>query len=450
MSRKVTIFLIFLCLYSSFLHSNENHFNPFKDNQATLRDYVVATGEMLFINFGVYEINNLYLSEKPVNVSFEIFKQNLTSPWIFDYSGFKRNQLYHPYFGALYFTSGRSNNLNFADSFLLSVAGSFLWETYFEGPVSSLNDFITTPTAGAITGEMLHRLSFSFYDNAPLLSWILSPMDAFNQLLQNKRAVSPKGDIYSLSFSTLGGLSYTNNTYLSKTVPQFGGALNLVYNEPFGHNTKELYDQFSIDLLYSFWNKSNFLKLYLDGSLFSKRVYFENESLSSIAISFDYDVLYGSSLSLSTSSIGLSLKQAFENKNYSIQSDFIFLGTSDIFYLINDETKNYTKPQTQAPYTYKYGPEVKLAFNFYDEKIGNVLFSCNSHFLFTYQNSTKDQSLYSNLFTLCTDLSYEHKIYKNFYAGLRNILILKNEFFENKTNNEINNNTSLYIKYLCN
>ena len=149
MRRKVTLFFVFLLSINLF--SQENNKSIFLNSQAQAKDYFIATGEMIMVDLLVYDFNNLFLSSKPIQTSFSVFKQNLSSPWIFDNSSFKRNQLFHPYFGALYFLSGRSNNLNFTESFLLSTMGSFLWEAYLEGPVSSLNDFITTPAAGAIT-----------------------------------------------------------------------------------------------------------------------------------------------------------------------------------------------------------------------------------------------------------------------------------------------------------
>ena len=452
MRRKVTLFFVFLLSINLF--SQENNKSIFLNSQAQVKDYFIAAGEMIMVDLLVYDFNNLFLSSKPIQTSFSVFKQNLSSPWIFDNSSFKRNQLFHPYFGALYFLSGRSNNLNFTESFLLSTMGSFLWEAYLEGPVSSLNDFITTPTAGAITGEILHRLSFSVYDYSPFLSWVLSPVDGINQLLRNSRAITPRGKIYSFSTSILSGFSIYDATYDSLLTPGLGAALNVIYNNPYGHASKELYDQFTLDLFYSFWPENQLFKMNMDGLLYSIPIYPTEKALSNIAVSFDYDVLYGSNITLSNSSLGLCLMQSFGDKeknqvNYCVQTDFVYLSTSDIFYLLKNNNTNYEKPFKQAPYTYKYGPEIKFSFEFFNSLFGNLSFKCASEYLFTYKNSTNDEELKTDLLIFTADASYEHKIFNNYYGGIRNLFILKNEYRNSiQINRNIINNTDLYIKIL--
>lgn len=451
MSRKVTIFLVFLLSFKLF--SQEQEKSLFINQDASFRDYFIATGEMIFVDLLVYDVNNLFLSSKPTETSFQVFKDNLTSPWIFDYSSFKRNQLLHPYFGSLYYLSGRSNNLNFQESFLLSAAGSFLWEAYFEGPVASLNDFITTPTAGAITGEILHRLSYSVYEYSPFASWILSPMDGINQLLQNKRAVSPSGKIYSQDYSVLCGIAISDSSYNNDFTPAAGVAMNLVYNNPYGHTSREFYDQFTVDFYYSCWPDNQLMKLNLDGILYSHSIIPAETFASTFGISFDYDVIYGSNITLSDSSLGLCLKQAFGDKknsqfNYSIQGDFVYLATSDIFYMTKDENQNYTKPKNQASYTYKYGPELKISLEFSDALLGNISWNSALQYLFTYNSSTSNNKLKTDLFVFNGDFSYEHKIYKNIYAGIRDILIIKNEFSAADFSGlEFTNHSDLYIKF---
>lgn len=446
MKRKVTIFVVFLLTCKLFATNLD--FNPFKDN-ARPKDYFIASGEMIMINLLVYDANNLFLSSKPTQTSFQVFRDNLTSPWIFDYSSFKRNQIFHPYFGALYYLSGRSNNLNFAESFLLSAAGSFIWETYLEGPTVSLNDFITTPTAGAITGEILHRLSCSVYDKCALLSWILSPVDGINQLLKDKRAATPAGSIYSQSYSILSGFTINQ----SSLCPEAGFAINIIYSNPFGHKTKELYDQFTLDIYYTGWKNNNLLKLDMDGFLYSIPLYFSNESLQNIALTFDYDIIYSDSLTLSNSSAGIQFSQSLGSREnnlfeYSIQADYIFMATSDLFYILNNPELNYKKSAYQPPYTFKHGPQTKIKLYYSNPITGIFQTKAQAQLLFNYKESTSDPLLESSVFIFTNDFSYEHQIYKNWNLGLRDLLIIKKEFNNQLTSNfEFSNKSDLYIKY---
>ena len=177
-------------------------------------------------------------------------------------------------------------------------------------------------------------------------------------------------------------------------------------------------------------------------------------TMTNIAVLFDYDVLYGSNITLSNSSLGLCLMQSFGDKeknqvNYCVQTDFVYLSTSDIFYLLKNNNTNYEKPFKQAPYTYKYGPEIKFSFEFFNDLFGNLSFKCASEYLFTYKNSTADEELKTDLLIFTTDASYEHKIYNNYYGGIRNLFILKNEYRNSiQINRNIINNTDLYIKIL--
>ncbi|MCQ2590633.1 MAG: DUF3943 domain-containing protein [Treponema sp.] len=448
MKRKVTFFLVFLLSVNLFSQVKND---LFINRNSSVKDYFIASGEMLFFNLLVYDGVNLF-STNPPKTSFEIFKKNFTIPWIFDFSSFQRNQLYHPYFGSLYFISGRSNNLNFLESTLLTFTGSFIWETYLEGPTVSKNDLITTTISGAITGEVLHRLSYSAYNSAPFVSWILSPVDAMNELLRGKRASTESGTIYSQSYSALAGFTAYNSSTDNFILPQAGAAINVIYGNPFGHTTKEFYDQFQLDLYYSGWKNNNFLKLYIDGLLYSHTIFPAENVPSTLGLTLDYDVIYSNYETLSNGSVGICLKQNFNDSFwYSLQADYIYLSTSDLFYIINNEPLHYSLPASQALYTYKYGPEFKLSLGYSNEKFGNINLSSTAQYAFTYSNSTKDKNLESNVFLFTLDTSYEHAVYKDFYLGLRHNFILKKEI-----NNPLVldlqtiNKTDLYIKYYIN
>ena len=79
--------------------------------------------------------------------------------WTFDKDGFDVNQFGHPYEGATMFGLARSTGLNFWESFAYSNAGSFLWEMAGETTRPSINDLITTGTAGSLLGEALFRMA---------------------------------------------------------------------------------------------------------------------------------------------------------------------------------------------------------------------------------------------------------------------------------------------------
>ena len=69
----------------------------------------------------------------------------------------------HPLAGAYYYLIARNNHLSRTASFVWTFATSALYEFFIELPeVASLNDFITTPVAGATIGESMYAFGRYF------------------------------------------------------------------------------------------------------------------------------------------------------------------------------------------------------------------------------------------------------------------------------------------------
>lgn len=433
-------------------------------SQAKAKDRVIAAGEMLTVNLFLFDLNTLFLESDPPQVSFEIFLENLKTPWIWDFSSFKRNQFFHPYIGATYFNSGRANNLGFYESFLLSAAGSFIWETYLEGPVSSANDFITTPLAGSIVGEIMHRLYFCAYDVSPFLSFFVSPVDSINSFLRDKNAARPEGKIYSMDVFVSSGFNsssfnFDSSSYSSYTnfyYPSLGFGLDIVYQNPYGHKTKEPLDQFNFKT--GTYGAIDYGLLYMkaDGTLYSWPYYLNNEdNKHSLGISFDYDVYKATDINLSTSSIGFTDKHLlnFSDKELTsnLELNFVYLAASDNYFLLKQDS-SITKSAKQPVYTYKLGPELKfdLAFKSQNYKIYTSLVL---DYLFTIPGSTIDSKFISDAFIFMVEAGFEHKITGNFYLGINDFLYFKNDI--NKKDEicstvQASNFVLLYAKYYFN
>ncbi len=84
---------------------------------------------------------------------------NLKYGFIFDDNNFLINQFGHPYQGGLYFSTGRSNGLNYWESSALVALGSFTWECCGETNRASMNDYFSTTMGGMVMGEIQHRLA---------------------------------------------------------------------------------------------------------------------------------------------------------------------------------------------------------------------------------------------------------------------------------------------------
>ncbi len=82
-----------------------------------------------------------------------------TSAWRFDGNAYDINALGHPGFGALTHFLARENDYSIAEAFLISSLASGTWEVFLEwAEYGSLNDMLTTSTAGVPLGETAHQI----------------------------------------------------------------------------------------------------------------------------------------------------------------------------------------------------------------------------------------------------------------------------------------------------
>ena len=124
--------------------------------------------------------------------------------WVFDKDPFSMNQLGHPYQGATMFAFARSTGVSFWQSLIYNNTGSFIWKMAGETDLPSINDQITTGTAGALLGETLFRMASLVLEHGgehpsvwrELAAAALSPPTAFNRLVFGNRfkAVFPSHD----------------------------------------------------------------------------------------------------------------------------------------------------------------------------------------------------------------------------------------------------------------
>lgn len=432
MKKRILIFSILIFITQS-IFSLEN---SILKNEASPKDFIITTGEVLFTDLIVHDFNSFFIQKNPSLLGKDIFIYNMTNPWIWDTSSFVRNQFMHPYFGSIYFDCARSNNLNFLQSYLYALSGSFIWETCLEGKGSSMNDFITTPFTGAIYGEIFHRLNISLTSKNGVISFIISPADFINNYLFNKEK-QYDNQLYLQEYSLGLGSNFILCNSILNIYPTGNLEFSIIYNCPFGHKSKELFDQFSIKVFSSFAPNQGILKVYTDGALLSWPIYLKNQNTdSSIAITMNYDVINSTNMLLSNESIGFSFNEQINYinsmLNYKIESDFIFLSLCNN-YLYLDDNNPLSK---NGIYNYKYGFSFKGDINFNINK-HNFFFYNNLNFLFPY--TTPDSSF---TFLLENQTGYEYEFMNNFYLGLTNYLDIKKDL------NYINVNSNLLVDYI--
>lgn len=154
----------------------------------------LAVNQIMGFNALVWSYDRFLKDEPWARVSPRSWKHNIWTPPVLDHNLLTSNQLLHPYHGALYFNSARSNNFGFWGAAAMTVVGSVMWEYLAETYEASPNDLITTPLGGIALGEASYRMA-SALRQADAPKWLrtvgstmLDPAGGLTHLLHSSRA----------------------------------------------------------------------------------------------------------------------------------------------------------------------------------------------------------------------------------------------------------------------
>ncbi|ULA61858.1 MAG: hypothetical protein LZF60_380070 [Nitrospira sp.] len=210
------------------------------------RSYLIPAGEILAYLFLLNQFDRHFTEPMAdYRTTGTTIRQHLTdSKWVLDNDQFSVNQFLHPYSGSVYFGLARSSGLNFWESSLYSVAGSFLWEIGGEKTNPSINDMIATPIGGTFLGEPLFRMAnllLESDDGRPgfwreLGAAVISPPTGFNRLVFGDRfdAVYPSHRPATFIRLAGGGTLTSSSHNVSSNVNEHGavGEFTLTYGLP--------------------------------------------------------------------------------------------------------------------------------------------------------------------------------------------------------------------------
>lgn len=450
-SRNFTLIItIFLFLFLNVsIHSQEQRESEDLQEsitfQASLGDCLVATAEIFYINATVRGFCTMVLCQSWLPVNMDTIRYSLTNPWLWDNSRFLKNQIAHPYFGSMYYTAARANNMGFLASSLLTAFGSFTWETCMEAGNNSMNDFITTSLAGIVLGETLFRLGSLTSQKWAPLEWIVNPIGSATNLIRNSRPQEPLGDIQFVEIRS--GLGYTSSrtSFVSPEgtalpwqdetwdTPQFFLGTTIMYGDPYGHQTRQLFDQFFVDIdmdLSSHYRAS----AEVEGMLYSLALgnrgdnpHQNHKADTTLGTTLRYAIDYGKDMLLSQSTAGIIFDQRYmiptENSSmllsYKANLDWNFLSAKSNWFLLHDDTRLECGSPSQPDYIYCYGPQARLSAQLVILSMGGTLMADgNAQLLLPYRGSARDPSLESSSLTLGANISYSQKLVQELYATL--------------------------------
>src|SRR5687767_10292830 len=169
------------------------------------KSYLLPALEIPAFVFTLNQFNRHVLDDKQdYETDWDSIWKNLRTAPEFDKDPFGVNQLGHPYQGGIYYGLARSAGLNYWQSLLYTIAGSYLWETAGETTRPSINDHISTGIGGTFVGEALFRMSSLLLEGGgetpgfwrELGAALISPPTGFNRLVFGDRfdAIFPSRD----------------------------------------------------------------------------------------------------------------------------------------------------------------------------------------------------------------------------------------------------------------
>jgi hypothetical protein len=255
---------------------------------------------------------------------------NLSGDWHWDEDIPFPNQLGHPYHGSYSHLAARINGFSFYEGFFFNALASAAWEIAGETSGPSLNDLITTTIGGAVVGEMLHRLYLEI--DSPLKA-LLNPVGAFDSLIRGKPLRGRAREGYgAVSYvSALAGASFlaandklalnnkTDGMPRTTFLANFG--FDLVYGDPFVHQSKIPFSQFEFKLRAGGPSVSRTIQNWFNITLLSGGYLFASNLLNternklSAGLSMEYDVLGMGVIDSYQNALNWTLKWRRRNEN---------------------------------------------------------------------------------------------------------------------------------------
>jgi hypothetical protein len=230
----------------------------------TGRSYVLPAGEILLYQFLLNRFDRNFVEPtSDYETSWDTIWDHITDPhWVVDNDQFKVNQFLHPYGGSIYYGLARSTGLNFWESFLYSVAGSYVWELAGETTNPSINDMVSTPVGGTFLGEPFFRMANLILEDAPgkpsfwreLGAAVIAPPLGFNRLVFGNKfdAIFPSHKPATFMRFQAGGTVSSSSHNVSSGVEENGAVADFTFSyglpgKP-GYTYKRPFDYFDFHI----------------------------------------------------------------------------------------------------------------------------------------------------------------------------------------------------------
>ena len=180
--------------------------------QRNKKSYSKAAFEITSLNVTVWFFNRFIDHQPWAYISLESMARNLRSGFVYDIDTYRTNQLGHPWHGAIHYSIGRANGLNFLESTICSTFGSYTWEVFLESIRPSSNDLVLNTLGGVTLGEVLFKIGDLLLDENS---------SGFERVIRKSLTfiLNPAYGIKALSGKSLATINPQHKHYYDLSIP---------------------------------------------------------------------------------------------------------------------------------------------------------------------------------------------------------------------------------------
>lgn len=362
------------------------------------KNYLLPAAEVIGLNFGVWAYHRYLSGENWSNISLETIKNNLKYGFEWDADGYLINQFWHPFHGANYFNSARSNGLSFWESVPYAFAGSLMWEYFMENERPSYNDIVNTPVSGIILGEISYRVSSLILDESSsgierffreFTSTLISPMHGFNRLLRGEMwesGISPIRSKFNLLVS-----SGVHNVFFSRKFNNgksyFTLRADLNYGDQFAvAEHRNPFDYFTLHTELNIAPGDNIVGIFASGVLTDNNVNLFPRSKNIIGVYKEIDIHINTVYKLSATSVtGQIISTVPLSTSLSMQNNIglsaILMGATNSLY-----ASEYGKDYNIGP-----GASGKIGIKFSLKDFGDLYLNYKRYWIHTLSGAESEE-----------------------------------------------------------
>jgi hypothetical protein len=389
----------FISLRKSQFHSQNINLNETLVQKTLVeKNYWLPAVEIIGLNFGVWGYHRYLSGEHWADISMESIKNNFKNGFEWDVDGYLINQFWHPYHGANYFNTARSNGLEFWESAPYAFFGSLMWEYFMENEPPSYNDIVNTPVTGIIFGEISFRVSNLIIDESTagferflreFSATLINPMQGLNRLIRGdmwRAGSSQKNPDFNLIVSSgVHNVFFSGKMNNSKSYITLRADLN--YGDKFAVNKHEKpFDFFTLQTEVNLAKDDNIVGIFASGMIWDGNLELSKTSKNIIGVYKEIDIHINTVYKLSATSVtGQIINTVPISSTTSLQNH---IGLSAI--LMGGTNSEYAS-EYGKDYNIGPGASAKVGFSLAFENFGEFYSNYKRYWIHTLSGADSEQ-----------------------------------------------------------